>query len=89
MSKLKTLNIAYLCCAIGSCKLMDTQRVFVYWIAVSKPRNSFFFFFYEVCYREHEEGRGGVQKTFVMRQYTGEEDTAGVCDLLPTEASAP
>lgn len=47
------------------------------------------FFFYEVCYREHEEGRGGIQKTFVMRQYTGEEDTAGVCDLLPTEASAP
>lgn len=47
------------------------------------------FFFYEVCYREHEEGRGGVQKTFVMRQYTGEEDTAGVCALLLTEASAP
>lgn len=46
-------------------------------------------FFYEVCYREHQEGRGGVQKTFVMRQYTGEEDTAGVCDSLPTEASAP
>lgn len=46
------------------------------------------FFFYEVCYREHQEGRGGVQKTFVMRQYTREEDTAGICDLLLREASA-
>lgn len=64
---------------------MDEQCVFVYWIAVSKSRIRFFMKSATENIRKEEEA---YRKHLWWDRYTGEEDTAGICDLLTRKASA-